>query len=122
MRLDNDCIRDILIYVEKHTTYRQPFVSVKDLKYELQKYSSDTINYHISQIHQARLVDTVKYGENVPVDISNLSWEGNAYIANIRDDKVWSKIKFLIKGISSISMPVLIEYAKTVAISFLPKP
>jgi hypothetical protein len=121
MKLDNDCIRDILLYIEEVTTDKLPFVSVDSLKSELKKYSSDTINFHIRQIDQAKLVDAVGYGDGVPQDISNLSWEGNAFIANIRDDKVWSKVKSLTKGLASISIQILNEYAKIVIMNHLPK-
>lgn len=112
MKLDNDCIRDILLYIEEHTTDECPIVSADDLKSELQKYSSDTINYHIRQIHQAKLVDTVCYGDGVPQDISNLSWEGNTYVANIRDNKIWLNVKEKTKGLSSVAFSILVECAK----------
>lgn len=115
MKLDNDCIRDILLYIEENTTDENCFVSVNKLKSDLSKYSSDTINYHIRQIHQANLVDTVGYGDGVPQDISNLSWEGNIYIANIRDNKVWSIVKEKTKNVASVSFPIIIELAKEAA-------
>jgi hypothetical protein len=112
MRLDPDCIRDILLYIEEHTTDANPFVSTDELKSNLNKYNSDKINYHIRQIDQAGLVDSVDYAEGVPQDISSLSWEGNAYIANIRDDNIWAKVKGRIKGLPSVAFSILIECAK----------
>ncbi|WP_123053126.1 DUF2513 domain-containing protein [Clostridium sp. JN-1] len=119
MRLNNDCIRDILLYIEEHTTDEYPFVSVSDLKSKLQKYSSDVINYHVRQIDQANLVNSVSYADDAPQDIAGLSWEGNIYISNIRDDKVWSKLKDATKHLASVSLPVLIEKAPDIVKHFI---
>ena len=112
MKLNNDCIRDILLYIEKVTTDENPVVSVDNLKLELHKYSSDTINFHIRQIHQAKLVDSVMYADDEPQEVSNLSWEGNSYVVNIRDDKIWSNVKNKTKGLSSVAFSILVECAK----------
>ncbi|MDP4144133.1 MAG: DUF2513 domain-containing protein [Bacillota bacterium] len=122
MRLDHDCIREILLYIEKNTTDEFCCVSAQDLRSKLQpKYSEDTINYHVRKIHQACLVDDVFYAENAPQDISCLSWEGHEYIDNIRDNKVWSNVKEKTKTLASASLPILAEYAKKEIFKFLPQ-
>lgn len=120
MRLNHDCIRDILLYIEENTTDELDTLSSSDLISNLQsKYNEDTINYHLRKIHTAGLVDDILYSEGIPHCISSLSWEGHAYVDNIRDDKVWKKLKDISKSITSVSLPILIETAADVVKSFL---
>ena len=50
MKLNPDCIRDILLYVELNSDLRH-FISISpsNLPTELEKYSSDEVMYHIKQ-------------------------------------------------------------------------
>lgn len=122
MRLNHDCIRDILLYIEKHTTDQLPIVSTENLIVDLQKhYDADTINYHIRQIHKGNLVDNVFYAEGVPQDICDLSWEGRKYVDNIRDPKVWMKLKEATKHLESVSLPIITAMAPEIIKHFLPK-
>lgn len=113
MRLDHDCIRDILLYIEENTTDEHCFVNCEKLIGDLFKYDEDTINYHVRKIHQAGLVDTVSYGDGVPQDISSLSWDGHSYVDNIRDNKVWSAVKERTKGLASVTFSIIVECAKS---------
>lgn len=124
MRLNPDCVRDILLYIEENTDSRHQAVSVEDLVRDMAgKYDDNTLYYHISKIDEGGLVDDVSYtGVNIPIDVTSLSWEGHCFLDNIRDNKVWAKVKAFFKSVVSISLPLLSEYAKTVAASFLPKP
>lgn len=122
MKLNNDCIRDILLYVEKNTTYEYPFASVEDLISRLTQYDKDTINYHIRKAHQGGLIDAINYRDGVPLDISFLSWKGHEYIDTIRDGKVWEKLKDSTKNIASVSLPLLVKLAEDVIKSFLIEP
>ena len=119
MRLNPDCIRDILLYVEKNTTYEYPFISAEDLISRLKQYDRDTINYHIKIVHEGNLIDTVNYRNNLPLDISSLSWKGHEYIDTIRDDRIWEKLKDSTKDIASVSLPLLIKLAEDVIKTFL---
>ncbi|MGN9161248.1 DUF2513 domain-containing protein [Clostridium sulfidigenes] len=118
MRLNNDCIRDILLYIEANTDYEKSCINsdvlVKDLKYD-----KNTIFYHICMIRQARLVDNVSFADNEPKLISRLSWQGHQYLDNIRDNKVWRLLKEKTSKLSSVSLSLLIQLAPTVLQQYL---
>lgn len=120
MRLNHDCIRDILLYIEDNSTDQYPYVDGDELISSLaSKYDADTINYHVRQIDKANLVDKVMYAENVPHLICDLSWEGRHFLDNIRDIRVWNKLKAVSKGLVSVSLPILIEKAPDIVKSFM---
>ena len=119
MRLNHDCIRDILIYVESNTDDNKICVSSDELLNALPKYDKNTLFYHIRRIDSAGLFDKICYADNEPKLISNLSWNGHDYIDNIRDDKVWAKTKAAANKITSVSLSVLIKKAADIAFSFI---
>ena len=49
MKLNPDCIRDILIEVESQTTFSSEFLYPDDNSESLSKYCEDEIFYHIKQ-------------------------------------------------------------------------
>lgn len=110
MRLNNDCIRDVLLYIEDNTDYKKRFINIDKLLTDLD-YDENTLFYHISMISQANLVDKVVYADNKPISTSSLSWNGHQYLDNIRDDKVWSMVKDKTKNLASVSLNVLIPLA-----------
>ena len=62
MKLDPDCIRDILLTVEEYTGYNKEMrVSEDSIKYELlQKYESEKVMYHILQSEKSGLIEGEK--------------------------------------------------------------
>lgn len=119
MRLNHDCIRDILLYIEANTDDDISCISCDTLLEALSKYDKNTLFYHIRRMDTANLFDSVYYSENEPELISNLSWDGHHYIDNIRDDKIWSKTKAAASKLASVSLPILIEKAADIAASFI---
>lgn len=118
MKLNNDCIRDILLFVEENTDYEKVFVDVDNIVNCL-NYDKNTVYYHIKMISQANLVDHVVFADMRPYTISNLSWEGHQYLDNIRDNKVWEIIKQQTNKLSSVSLNFLISIAPTIVEKYL---
>lgn len=113
MRLNPDCIRDILLYIEANTNFEIDSIDVNDIEEELSNYDSKTLYYHIQMIEESELVDNVVWAENRPWEISNLSYNGHQFLSNIYDDKIWKKVKNYINKLPSVSLQVLISIAPT---------
>lgn len=97
-----------------------PFINAENLINDLQqKYDKGTINYHVRQIDKAGLVDDVEYSDDEPYVICDLSPEGHNYTNNIRDNKVWNKLKETTKHLGSVSLPVLVEKAPDIIKLFI---
>lgn len=113
MKLDNDCIREILLFIEDNTDFENSFIDVDIITEKLNAYDINTLYYHIKMIAQADLVDEVFWADSRPYEISNLSWNGHQYLSNIRDDKVWKMMKDYTSKLSSVSLQFLISIAPT---------
>lgn len=115
MRLNPDCIRDILLFVEENTDFENTDVDASVLVESLIEYDENTLFYHIIKMNSAKLFDNVEYCENELLYISSLSWTGHAYLDNIRDNNIWAKTKSAVGKLPSISLPILIQKAADIA-------
>lgn len=120
MKLNPDCIRDILLTVEEKCDFSHFWYYTKgssDSIY-LSSYSHEEIIYHISQCDKSELIDGVHYYDGgTSVLVADISPNGHEFLANIRTETVWNKIKA--KGVASI--PIIIQLAKDFALAYYQK-
>ena len=116
MKLNSDCIRDILLMVEDKSGFNRyaEYLKTKCTDERLSKYQHDEIMYHISQCEQAELITGVKFMTKDYVVISDLTPKGHGFIANIRQDNVWNGVKSIAKKVGSTSLSALISISSNV--------
>jgi len=116
MKLNMDCIRDILITVEEHSDfYNQTEYKAEEPFETLSAYSHEEIIYHIRQCDNYGLIYEVHYYDGgAHADILDLTPSGHDFLANIRNSSVWKKV---LSKAASASLPVLMEVAKETAMS-----
>lgn len=114
MKLNPDLIRDILLTVEETSSFDQITQYYKDEHnfLHLKNYSHDEIIYHIKQCDLANLIYGVHYYDGgLDIIITDLTPTGHEFIANIRENTNWNKVKTYAKKIGSFSIPVLQDIA-----------
>lgn len=119
MRLNLDCIRDILIAAEEVITFDKPFSYERDDDSKLSStYSHDEIIYHIRQAKDSGLITTSDfYDSGEFVYITDLTPEGHEFLANIRTDTVWKSLKS--KGFMALS--IAMSLARDFALAYYQK-
>lgn len=121
MKLNPDCIRDILLQVESKVDSEICCIQFQDLVEYLCDYDRNTLHYHVNQISKSKLVDDVYYSEDEPECISDLSPEGHEFLANIRSNSNWNKTKDIAKNIGSNSLNTLKEISIVVISELIKK-
>ncbi len=121
MRLNPDCIRDILLYVEENIDSKKIAVSTETLINSLTSYDENTIHYHVQQIDKFNFVDRVAYGSGIPILIFDLSPNGHEFLAHIRSNNNWNKTKDIAKNIGVTSLDAFIQIASTVTSDLISK-
>lgn len=117
MRLNPDCIRDILLTVEDVTDSTQMFNYYKDsnIPKRLNKYSHNEILYHFQQCNMAELIVGYRpFDGGDSVIISDLSPYGHQFLANVRQDNIWDSTKEIAGKIGSKSLDALIQISSSV--------
>ena len=136
MKLNHDCIRDILLYVEKHCIYEENdrgYTSMHlvtdnelyDAPELSSKYDEDTITYTVAQL----FLDNMIIGTHrergtifhmADCNIEALSPRGHEFLDNIKDDTVWKKAKkFVGEYLTSTSFSIIANVASKIAIEAL---
>lgn len=127
MKLNTDCIRDTLLYLEESLEIdNRNFTSITltTLQEKLSKYSAEDVFYTIYNLSEARFVDC-KWGvitsENFRhCDISNITYRGHQFLESVRPETIWQKTKTVaskvgvhtLEFIESVAREVAVELAK----------
>lgn len=123
MKLNPDCIRDILIEVEEKTDLAH-HISFKTtsglLPARLSCYSPEEVAYHIKQC------DLHGYFEGMhefveEYEISFLSPSGHAFLSDVRSDTVWNHTKTVAGKIGAWSLDALTKIATGVVTELIKK-
>ena len=107
MRLNPDCIRDILLETETGSfrimsSLRHKETPFSDYEF-LNKYSFDEVSYHLNL---CELMNFVKLSKALGyTDVIDLNPEGHFFLADIRDSNIWNKTKSTASelGLSSLN-------------------
>ena len=113
MKLNNDCVRDLMLYIEKHIDLYNS-VSIKDIN--LNNYSLDELIYTTNKLHEAGYINAriEQDFEGFDVEIFSLTWNGHKFLDNIRDNNVWKTTKSIVAKFSSVSLGIIENVAAQV--------
>lgn len=114
MVLDSDCIRDVLLTIEKDEGTER--ISLGTLSTKLPKYSTAQLNYTCLKLEEGKLLELKKaqYMRQPLPSVSvihGLTYEGHEFLNTIRDSKVWANIKTILKNSGIITIPKLLDVA-----------
>ena len=113
MKLNPDCIRDILLSVEKNATYSNDVPEETLYKELAPKYSQEEILYHVRQCkHSGLFLNVIHYFGGFTIE--DLSPHGHRFINDIRQDNNWKKTKDIAKNVGSFSLDVLKDISSQV--------
>lgn len=109
MKLNPDCIRDILLRVEEETSYGKQLVISKyeSERTEFLQYKREEIFYHLEQCKMGYLIDAVSSLSEF--EIYCLTPKGHEFIENIRQDTSWNQVKTVSKQLGVYSLNALFE-------------
>lgn len=98
MQLDPDCLRDILLLVEKKSSF-EGMLSYSDFMNSdlVNKYDTGKIFYHIKQAAMSNLITKVTWTKDPDFFFSDLTPEGHKFINDIRNEQNWKKTRSITK-------------------------
>ena len=116
MQLNPDCVRDLLLEVERTSSYTTGLYLDTNVENDLfKKYSWSEIIYHIKQCNMANLITSASVFETDGyANVDDLTPDGHKFLSNIRSDDIWGKTKVIAKKIGSSSLDALTQVAGNV--------
>ncbi|WP_280948836.1 DUF2513 domain-containing protein [Lactiplantibacillus plantarum] len=122
MELNHELIRSLLLFVESNDS----LLGVSDDQLrdfaKKQNVSYEQLTYVIRRLEKKDLINAyIQTGSNIVVDMSinSLTFDGHAYLDNIRDPEVWKKTKSVTSKLASVSMDIAVKVASNVVIKML---
>ena len=137
MRLNLDCVRDILLCAEKNTgLYKSCYfvdfgppghedfidddIIVPPYQLDLsKKYSNEELIYHVQYCIDSGLLADSDYITNETIQVEDLTPSGHEFLANIRSDSVWNKTKSAAAKIGVSSIPAVLELASKIVMTLV---
>lgn len=126
MKLNQDCVRDSLLYFEYYLTNTNVFIFNPDFYTNhqyLDNYSNEDFLYTCLKLNEAGFIncDITNYvGSSIPkITIKSITWNGHKFLDNIRDITIWAKTKNIINPLKSISIDLISETASKVIIHYI---
>lgn len=94
MKLNPDCIRDILLTIEDNTGYGDEFSYPREkTNYPLlAKYSENEVRYHLDQCRKSGLANfDISITDNYSTE--DLEPKGHEVLSKMRDETLWNRFK-----------------------------
>lgn len=114
MKLNPDCTRAILLAVEKVCDIQHIFQFPEDKKEIVGDFSNEEIRYHLRQCSLSGLLYKCSQDLGGNFLVMDLSPAGHEFLANIREDGVWKKVKTISSNVGSKSLSALVQIAAAV--------
>ena len=102
MKLNEDCVRDTLIYIEEHLQMNE-YNRIKEIsllsitKGLIDKYEENDIAYTVFQLIDANFIkgniNTPGRNNKVVANIYDITWAGHDLLNSIRPQPVWNAVK-----------------------------
>lgn len=140
MKLNIDCIRDVMLWAEANSDLRHPAIYIDTVlskslaeAYEevpppipppqfelLTRYDNDEIVYHIKYCIRAGLLDEFASPDGYSIGVSDLTPSGHAFLESIRYPVVYEKVKKVLNMLGVKSLEAAMQ-ASSLVISNLIK-
>lgn len=115
MKLDIDCVRDVLLEFE---TLDVSCHTVHDFPNSVAKHGLTSIDYTLAKLKEANYISAdirlLPSGYYECYGIFDITFDGHQFLEKIRDNTVWSKTKATASRVGSKAFDVITQIATTV--------
>lgn len=114
MVLNQDCIRDLMLYLEENLKLND-YLSVSSIS--LKNYSPEELLYTADKLYEAEYLKCsrkVYDNTDLMIFVSSITYNGHQFLDNIRDEKVFTKTKSILSTFKSVSVEIISETASKV--------
>ena len=126
MKLNPDCLRDVLLAIESLAGGEDsPWLFSDDLPPQLLPYTFEELEYHIRQCERAGYIEVGRRFIDQSVEIIDLSFSGHAALDSVRNPEVHRRAKLewlssVRDGLVSATVSGFFSFAAEIAKTALP--
>lgn len=118
MKLNYDCVRDIMLYLEENLNFGNP---IRDTNINL-NYDIKDIRYSLLKLHEINYLDgsVSKYMDGeYSVITTDITFYGHKFIGEIQSDTIWNKTKDVSKDLGIQTINGITQIASSVISSLI---
>lgn len=123
MRLDPDCVRDLLLFIEDMDTYvldedndlTLQGAFLEAISQKLPQYPETQLYYTLDKLEEGGLVNmTSQWGGDTLTSchVSSLTYAGHEFLASIRDGGRWDVVKTGLSAVKNYSLTAIAAIAE----------
>lgn len=130
MKLNYECMRDTLLFLEENLTVDCDgdlyfgLIFLDNLYGELSQYSKEDIYYSVFNLKQAGLL-SCNPGDDWPIynidSISYITFKGHEFLSEIRDNDKWKRVKSVLGNVKTFSLSAISAAAEGVTSALIGK-
>ena len=118
MKLNYDCVRDVMLYLEENLIFGNP---IRDTNINL-NYDIKEIRYSLLKLHEINYLDgsVSKYMDgDYSVITTDITFYGHKFIGEIQSDTIWDKTKSVSKDLGIQTVNGITQIASSVISSLI---
>lgn len=118
MKLNYDCVRDVMLYLERNLNFGSP---IRDTNINL-NYDIEDIRYSLLKLHEINYLDgsVSKYMDGeYSVITTDITFYGHKFIGEIQSDTIWDKTKSVSKDLGIQTINGITQIASSVISSLI---
>lgn len=123
MRLDPDCVRDILLFIENMDTYvldKDNDVTLQgafleEISQNLPQYPETQLYYTLDKLEEGGLINMTSQwggGALTSCHVSSMTYAGHEFLASIRDSGRWNVVKAGLCAVKNYSLAAITAIAE----------
>ena len=122
MKLNYDCVRDLLLYLEDNLTYDN---KIKINTLGLKDYTDLDLIYTADKLCEAKFINCIKgaymNNNNPSLIAKSITYDGHQFLDTVRDNNVWKETKKISSSFTSTSLKVIENIASQVISNIISK-
>lgn len=117
MKLNYDCVRDVMLYLEENLCFKE-FLLSSDINLN---YTQEDIDYSIIKLEEANfiIIQDESTLENTEIYIHDITFYGHKFIGEIQSDTIWDKTKSVSKDLGIQTINGITQIASSVISSLI---
>lgn len=112
MKLKHDCVREVLLVIEKELDLNNVLEN-EVFENNISNFSNEDIEYSLRLLNEANYI--VAEFTMDGYFVRRMTFEGHTLLDSIRNNTVWKETQQRIKDFGSISIPVLQQLASSIS-------
>ena len=138
MRLNPDCVRSILLYIEERFDYTDTYSSTPHIHKEMpngdiivdkyfENYDKQEVSYALELLIMEGYASiagnpTITGGNLVFARVNGLTWKGHELLNNVRNNTVWNAVKTRAAKFGGMSISALLTGSQILASAMMTDP